>query len=118
MHDKFQKIPDIIVWPKNHDEVVKIVELANEFNVGLIPFGGGSNVTNATECPADEKRAICSLDTTQMCRMMWIDEKSKLACFETGISGQDLEKVLREKGFTMGHEPDSIEFSTLGEFEV
>ncbi|OZC06273.1 FAD binding domain protein, partial [Onchocerca flexuosa] len=31
-----------------------------------------------------------------------------------GIIGQDLEKQLNEKGYTCGHEPDSIEFSSLG----
>jgi alkyldihydroxyacetonephosphate synthase len=49
-----------------------------------------------------------------MSRLLWLDEKSMLAAFETGISGQDLERVLNERGFTMGHSPDSLEFSTLG----
>ncbi|VDK40308.1 unnamed protein product [Gongylonema pulchrum] len=31
-----------------------------------------------------------------------------------GIVGQNLERLLNEKGFTCGHEPDSVEFSTLG----
>lgn len=28
--------------------------------------------------------------------------------------GQDLEREMRARGFTVGHEPDSYEFSTLG----
>jgi alkyldihydroxyacetonephosphate synthase len=54
------------------------------------------------------------LDTTQMNRLLWLDETSMLACFETGVAGQSLEDVLNEKGYTIGHEPDSFEFSTLG----
>jgi alkyldihydroxyacetonephosphate synthase len=61
-----------------------------------------------------EKRTILSLDLTQMNRMLWLNEKSMLACFESGVCGQDLEKFLNQRGFTMGHIPDSIEFSTLG----
>ncbi|KAG5668637.1 hypothetical protein PVAND_016572 [Polypedilum vanderplanki] len=114
MFGKFPKIPDIVVWPKNHEEVAEIVNLANELNIGLIPVGGLSNVTGATQCPSTENRTICSLDLTQMFQMLWLDDKSMLACFEAGISGQDLERVLNERGFTMGHSPDSIEFSTLG----
>lgn len=34
--------------------------------------------------------------------------------FQTGIVGQDLEREMRARGFTVGHEPDSYEFSTLG----
>lgn len=33
---------------------------------------------------------------------------------EAGIVGVDLESALNAKNFTCGHEPDSIEFSTLG----
>lgn len=115
VYGNFKRIPDIVVWPRTHDEVVKIVKAANESNVAIIVYGGGSNVTSSTKCPESEKRMIVSLDTTQMNRLLWINEESMLACFESGVSGQDLEKVLNSKGYTMGHEPDSIEFSTLGE---
>lgn len=37
-----------------------------------------------------------------------------LFCFQAGIIGQDLEREMRARGFTVGHEPDSYEFSTLG----
>ncbi|EAT37625.1 AAEL010405-PA [Aedes aegypti] len=49
-----------------------------------------------------------------MNRMLWIDKENLVACFESGIIGQDLERELRKLGFTMGHEPDSFEFSSLG----
>ncbi|CRK94614.1 CLUMA_CG008114, isoform A [Clunio marinus] len=112
---KFTRIPDIVLWPVNHDEVVNIVKLANEANVILIPFGGGTNVTGAVTCPQDEyERCIVILDTSQMNRMLWLDKENLLACFESGIVGQDLERVLNKEGLTMGHEPDSYEFSTLG----
>jgi alkyldihydroxyacetonephosphate synthase len=112
---KFTRIPDIILWPVNHDEVVEIVKLANEFNVVVIPYGGGTNVTESTSCPQNEiERCISVLDTSQMNRMLWLDKTNLVARFEAGIVGQDLERILSSEGMTMGHEPDSIEFSTLG----
>jgi len=36
------------------------------------------------------------------------------ACIEAGIYGQDLEKELARHGLVIGHEPDSVEFSSLG----
>lgn len=114
VYGKFDRIPDLVAWPKNHNEVVKIVQLANLLNVAIIPFGGGTNVTGAVNCPKDETRMIVSLDMTKMNKLLWIDDESMLACFECGISGQELEEILGSKGLTMGHEPDSIEFSTLG----
>ena len=110
----FKRIPDIVVWPVCHEDVVKIVELACKHNLCIIPFGGGTSVSSALECPEEEKRTIVSLDTSQMNRILWIDEKNLTACVEAGIIGQDLEKQLSESGFCTGHEPDSMEFSSLG----
>jgi alkyldihydroxyacetonephosphate synthase len=111
---EFERIPDIVLWPKCHDEVVKIVKCAYENEVVLIPFGGGTSVSGAVTCPQHEKRSIAVVDTSQMNKLLWIDRENLVACFESGIVGQDLERVLGEENLTMGHEPDSIEFSTLG----
>ncbi|KAG2459645.1 ADAS protein, partial [Polypterus senegalus] len=47
-------------------------------------------------------------------RILWIDEKNLTAHVEAGIIGQDLERLLNVSGYCTGHEPDSMEFSTLG----
>ncbi|KAG5671368.1 hypothetical protein PVAND_001569 [Polypedilum vanderplanki] len=112
--NNFKRIPDLILWPKCHDDVVKIVKLADENNVMLIPFGGGTSVSGSITCPQDEERSIVVIDTSQMNRLLWLDKENLVACFESGIVGQDLERTLKDEGLTMGHEPDSIEFSTLG----
>ena len=108
------RIPDIVLWPQSHNDVVKIVEAASKYNVCVIPFGGGTTVSGAVTCPEDEKRMIVSLDMTDMNKILWFDEENLLAHVEAGIVGQDLEKKLNEFGFCTGHEPDSMEFSTLG----
>lgn len=113
-YSQYKRIPDIVMWPKSHQEVVTVVNLANKLNVVIIPVGGCSNVTCANNCPENEIRTIVCLDLTQMNRMLWLDSNSMIACFEAGIAGMDLERTLQARGFIMGHEPDSIEFSTLG----
>lgn len=110
----FSRIPDLVVWPTCHAEVIQIVNAANEHNVTVIPFGGGTSVSGSISCPKDEWRPIVALDTSQMNRMLWLDRENMVACFECGIFGQDLERELRLLGLTVGHEPDSYEFSTLG----
>ncbi|XP_064551908.1 alkyldihydroxyacetonephosphate synthase [Drosophila montana] len=113
-HNKFRRIPDLVVWPRCHDEVVQLVRLAHKHNVMLLPFGGGTSVSGAITCPQEEQRMICVLDTSQMNRLLWLNRENLTVCFESGVVGQDLERVLREQGLTVGHEPDSYEFSTLG----
>ncbi|XP_043549469.1 alkyldihydroxyacetonephosphate synthase, peroxisomal isoform X2 [Chiloscyllium plagiosum] len=111
---KVERIPDVVIWPNCHSDVVKIVQLASKHNICIIPFGGGTSVSDALECPTDEKRTILSLDTSQMNRILWVDEKNLTAHVESGITGQDLERQLSEHGYCTGHEPDSMEFSSLG----
>jgi alkyldihydroxyacetonephosphate synthase len=127
---KFDRLPDWVVWPHSHSDIEKIVRLAVKHNICLIPFGGGTSVTWALLCPANEKRMIVSVDTSQMNKILYLDEKNLTARIQSGIIGQDLERELGKKGirnyffkfyfnfkysgYCTGHEPDSMEFSSLG----
>ncbi|XP_058448697.1 alkyldihydroxyacetonephosphate synthase-like [Malaya genurostris] len=111
---KFTRLPDLIIWPVCHEQVVSIVELATIHNVALIPVGGNTAVSLSSTTPNITDRTIAAVDMTQMNRLLWLSEENMTACFETGIVGQDIERELRKHGFTLGHEPDSHEFSTLG----
>jgi alkyldihydroxyacetonephosphate synthase len=92
-----------------------LVELAVKHDVALVPFGGGTNVTQSLLLNHYEKRMIISVDMTRMNRILWVDKRNMLACIEAGIGGEYLEKqLLSNYGVVMGHEPDSLEFSTLG----
>jgi alkyldihydroxyacetonephosphate synthase len=112
--DRFKRVPDLVVWTKCHEEVVTIVKLATDYDVVVIPFGGGTSVSGALQCPENENRMIISLDTSQMNRVLWVDHQNLTAHIESGIFGQDLERELAKHGLCTGHEPDSYEFSSLG----
>lgn len=105
-----------VVFLECHDDVVKIIKLCAQYGLVCIPFGGGTSVSGASSCPANERRIIISLDTSQMNSILWIDRENLIACCEAGIIGQDLEKQLRLHGLTSGHEPDSYEFSRYAIF--
>lgn len=111
---RMNRIPDLVVWPTSHEQVVKIVESATKHNVVVIPFGGGTSVSGSIYCPQKEQRSIVALDTSQMNKLLWLDRKNMVACFEAGVFGQDLERELKTVNLTVGHEPDSYEFSSLG----
>ena len=61
-------------------------------NVYLHTWAGGTNVSGALQCPAEENRPIVSLDMTEMDRILWIDEENLTLCVEGGCVGQDLER--------------------------
>ena len=110
------RIPDAVIWPTNEKDVETLVGLSRKKNWCLIPFGGGTNVSDATRCPdeAVESRPIISVDMKQMRRILWVNEEDGLARVEAGITGKEIVEELGRRGLMMGHEPDSYEFSTLG----
>lgn len=57
---------------------------------------------------------IVSVDLKEMRRIRWIDPVEHTACIEAGAVGQAIQDALAAQGFTLGHEPDSVELSTLG----
>ena len=114
LYDKLEKFTDIIVYVETEEDVINLIQKAKKHNVCLVPYGGGTNVTNALKLPKDEERMIISVDTRRLNKIISIDTKNLLIEVEAGITGKHLEEELQKKGFTVGHQPDSIELSTLG----
>jgi alkyldihydroxyacetonephosphate synthase len=107
--------PDAVVYPRNADEVLAIVQLCAEEDVALVPYGGGSSVVGGVNALAKSPDgAVITLDTTLMARVLEIDEVSMTARIEAGIYGPALEQRLQREGVTLGHYPQSFLFSTLG----
>jgi alkyldihydroxyacetonephosphate synthase len=113
-YGRVARVPDLVVRPESEEQVRAIVALAARHRVCLIPYGGGTNVTESLRCPGDEPRSIVSVEMRAMNRVRWIDPENRTACIEAGASGREIAEVLARHGFTLGHEPDSYEFSTLG----
>ncbi|MEW5719492.1 MAG: FAD-binding oxidoreductase [Chloroflexota bacterium] len=104
--------PDAVVYPANEDAVARVLAFCAQNDFALIPFGGGSSVVGGVE-PRDGRVTI-TLDLARLNRVISIDEISQTATMEAGILGPDLERELNARGFTLGHFPQSFEFSTLG----
>ncbi|SNU00773.1 alkyldihydroxyacetonephosphate synthase [Ruaniaceae bacterium KH17] len=108
------RIPDVIVYPSNELEVQKVLAFAVAEDAVVIPFGGGSNIVGSLTPYAGESRIIISLDMGRLRRVLGIDEDSGLARIEAGVLGPDMEEQLNQRGWTMGHFPDSFTHSSLG----
>ena len=57
---------------------------------------------------------IASVDLSRMCKIKQVNKQSMYACIECGILGSQIDAELAKYGVCLGHEPDSVEFSTLG----
>ena len=114
LYDKLERVVDMVFYCESTADAQKLIELAIQYNVCLIPFGGGTSVSCALKLPQTETRTIVSVDTKRMNRVKWIDRENLRACVQAGITGKQLEVELKQQDFVCGHEPDSLELSTLG----
>lgn len=108
------RVPDVVVYPANEEEVRALVDYVAEIDAVLIPFGGGSNISGSLTPQAKETRLVVSMDMGRMNRVLEIDEVSGIARIQAGVLGPDMETQLNASGWTMGHQPDSFKHSTLG----
>jgi alkyldihydroxyacetonephosphate synthase len=110
----FPRVPDYVVFPNDEREVELLVQAAQQHHAVLMPYGGGTNVTEALRCLPQEERPIISVDMSHMNRIEWIDPVNRTAKIQAGAAGRIIQDTLAKFNYTMGHEPDSVEFSTLG----
>jgi len=107
-------VPDAVLYPRTSEEVQAILALAAETSIAIVPYGGGTSVVGGVSAIQGRFKSVVTLDMSVMDRMVDIDPQAMTATFEAGICGPALEKALLTKGLTLGHYPQSFEFSTLG----
>lgn len=107
--------PDAVVYPASAVEVQALVDYAAANNIALVPYGGGSSVVGGvTPIRAMAQSAVVTVDMALMNHVLEINKTDMTAHIEAGIYGPALEEQLQAAGVTLGHYPQSFEYSTLG----
>ena len=105
------KAADAVVFPQSENQILSILEFANNQKIAIVPFGAGSSVTRGTNTPG---KCLTVNLSKNLNNILNIDEVNMSVTAQAGILGPQLESFLNERGFTCGHFPQSFEFSTLG----
>ena len=105
--------PDGVAHPVTDSQVRDLIHYAGEVGASLIPYGGGTSVVGHVN-PLPGDGPVLTVNLGRLNRLRHFDETSHLATFGAGITGPDLEAQLRARDCTLGHFPQSFEFSTLG----
>jgi alkyldihydroxyacetonephosphate synthase len=104
---------DGVAFPMSDEHVADLINFAGKTGCQIIPYGGGTSVVGHIDVLKDQGPAL-TIDMSRMNRLIDLDERSLLAAFNAGVTGPDLEARLRAHGYTLGHFPQSFEYSTLG----
>ena len=102
--------PDLVVRPTTVDQVSRLLAWASAHDVPVTPWGLGSSVTGA---PLPIHAGI-ALDMSSMRGVLQLDERNLFVRAQAGKLGIELERELNNRGFTLGHSPQSLDRSSVG----
>jgi len=103
-------LPDFITYPETPEQISKILKLANEEKIPVIPYAEGSGVVGG----AIPVYGGIIVDMKKFNKILKISDKNLTVTVETGINGMNLERYLNAKGYTSGHIPQSLYTSSVG----
>lgn len=109
---QIDRVPDGVAFPRSSQDVADLLSYAKRCGASVVPYGGGTSVVGHVNPQGDAP--VLTISFERMRRLLELDTQSRLARFEAGVKGPDLEAQLRERGYTLGHFPQSFEYSTLG----
>jgi len=111
-----QAVPDAVVSPGDHDEVLRVLGFAATNGIAAIPFGGGTSVVGALAPERGAHEAVIAVDLRRLSGLLHLDAINQEARFLAGTTGPEAERLLTAHGFELGHFPQSFLYATLGGF--
>jgi alkyldihydroxyacetonephosphate synthase len=102
--------PGVVVFPVSTEQVSQVLTIANRHATPVTAQGGRSGVLGGAVA-ADGTMA---LDVTGLNRVLHVDEISGTVSVEAGVFGPELESYVNERGWTVGHFPQSFKLATVG----
>ncbi len=110
LQEKIAGLPDFITWPETIEQISEILKLANQEKIPVIPYGEGSGVVGG----AIPIYGGIIIDMKKFNTILEINDKDLTVTVESGTNGMNLERYLNVKGYTCGHIPQSLYFSSVG----
>ena len=104
-------IPELVAWPKNTDEIAKIVKWAVNRNLKVIPRGAGTGMAGGA-VPVNSRSIVISLE--RMREVFEINPKNFTATVQSGVINGDFQKELLIYELFYPPDPASLDYCTIG----
>lgn len=102
--------PEVVFHARSSAEVADLLKWANEHHVPVTVWGAGSGVVGS----ALATQGGILLDLSHLHKILALDEVNLLVQVQAGMIGEQLEKELNSRGYTLNHSPQSLNRSTVG----
>jgi glycolate oxidase len=103
--------PDAVIFPRDEEDISKILAYCNEKKIVIVPRGAGSGFTGGA-LPVNG--GIVLAMEKYMNKILEIDLENMLAIVQPGVINKDLQRAVEEVGLFYPPDPASEEYSTLG----
>ena len=103
-------MPDAVVYPATHAEVQELLTGCAEHELAVVPYAGGNSVVGGLAAT----RRFITVDLKRLDQLLELDEISRTATLQAGVRGPAAEALLAERGYTLGHFPQSYEGASIG----
>ncbi|MCO6009611.1 FAD-binding oxidoreductase [Actinoallomurus purpureus] len=111
-----REAPDAVVLPGAHAEVLAVLERCSRERIAVVPFGGGTSVVGGLTAEGEGFAGVVALDLRRLDRITALDTVSRTVTLQAGLRAPRAEALLAERGYTLGHYPQSYEWATIGGF--
>ena len=105
-----QAMPDAVVFPMSHEQVVALVRACRAHRLPLVARGRGTNTTGAS-VPTNGG-IVASFE--RMNRILRVDADDRLAIVEPGVVNGDLQTALAPQRLFWPPDPTSAPFCSIG----
>jgi len=102
--------PDFVVLPQTTEEVCRLVELADETRLPLVPRGSGSGMVGG----AVPNRGGVVVDMRRMNRILSLDPDALTLSVEAGATWREIVEFVEARGFALPVVPAGSPASTIG----
>ncbi len=103
--------PDAVVFPRDEQDISKVLKYCNEHKIVIVPRGAGSGFTGGA-LPSNGG-IILSLER-HMNKLLEIDMENMVGVVQPGLINMEFQKAVEEVGLFYPPDPASEEYSTLG----
>ncbi len=102
--------PELVVFPKNTEEVSRVMKLANKFGFPVVPRGGGSGLTGG----ALPVYGGCVISLEKMNNILEIDSDNLMVTVEPGVITGVLQEAVEKEGLFYPPDPASMDVCSIG----
>jgi len=118
-HGIIREVADVVVHPRDKEDVQKIVDYCNREKIPITVFSAGSSVNFGCR---PVRGGISLVVSTHMNKLLDVNELNQTARVQPGMFGPAYENALNQAPelfqtkhrYTCGHFPQSFEYSTVG----